>query len=310
MPPCATPRRRPTACQILPLVLERNRNGSASPSHAVEDGMMTVKETLVFHVRLAQDGALLIWRRLEIRGEGTIGTFAARSRTPCRGRTHLHEFRFPTGDKETRIGIPGLDEFKHEEEILASWETSLRAGSWRPRPSSYVYDFGDHWVHIVTLESRRRAESGGRYPRAPPASDGAHLRMSAARADTWSLSRRFRTGDTASINRIPVDRWALGFRGLPAGEGGILEAGKSASAGGSSVSDSPPSQAAAPGVGARNRAAAVAGADLHGDLQARNEVGDGAGGALGGAPPCPPGLIMRKPQVAELVIGRRYTQPG
>jgi hypothetical protein len=127
---------------------------------------MTVKEILVFHVRLAEI-APPIWRRIEIRGEGTFWHLhcAIQDAMPWEDR-HLHEFRFPTGDKETRIGIPGFGEFKDEEEILASWETSLK--DWFVAPAAqclYVYDFGDEWVHVVTLESRRPAESRGRYPR-------------------------------------------------------------------------------------------------------------------------------------------------
>jgi hypothetical protein len=78
---------------------------------------------------------------------------------------HLHEFQFPAGDERTRIGIPD-DEFEEDAEILTSWGTPLR--DWfgaAPARCLYVYDFGDHWVHTVTLEARRPAEPGQRYPR-------------------------------------------------------------------------------------------------------------------------------------------------
>lgn len=125
-----------------------------------------MKEIFVFHIRLAEI-APPIWRRLEIRAEGTFWHLhcAIQDAMPWED-VHLHEFRFPTGDAETRIGLPGAVEFEEDEMILASWETPLR--DWFvavPTQGSYVYDFGDTWMHTVTLEARRPAESRGRYPR-------------------------------------------------------------------------------------------------------------------------------------------------
>lgn len=121
------------------------------------------KEVLTFHVRLAEI-APAIWRRFEIRAEGTFWHLhcAIQDSMPWKDY-HLHEFRFPAGDRKTRIGITGFDE--GEEELLASWETPLK--DWfvaPPDQCNYVYDFGDHWEHTVTLESREPAEKGKRYP--------------------------------------------------------------------------------------------------------------------------------------------------
>ncbi len=125
-----------------------------------------MKEIFVFHVRLAEI-APAIWRRLEVRAEGTFWHLhcAIQDAMPW-DDTHLHEFGFPAGDEKTRIGLPGLDEFDDDEELLASWETPLK--DWfvaTPARCLYVYDFGDDWIHNITLEARRPAESGGRYPR-------------------------------------------------------------------------------------------------------------------------------------------------
>lgn len=122
------------------------------------------KEILVFHVQL-EEIAPAVWRRFEIRAEGSFWHLhcAIQDAMPWKDM-HLHEFQFPAGDVPTRIGIPGADEFE-EDEVLASWETSLK--DWfvaAPAQCLYVYDFGDEWVHTLTLESRRAAESGGRYP--------------------------------------------------------------------------------------------------------------------------------------------------
>jgi len=123
-----------------------------------------MKEIFVFHVRLAEV-APVIWRRLEIRAEQTFWSLhcAIQDAMPWEDK-HLHEFRFPSGDQETRIGIPGF-EVPSDEMILASWETPLR--DWFVNAAAqctYLYDFGDSWLHTVTLEARHPAE-GGRYPR-------------------------------------------------------------------------------------------------------------------------------------------------
>ncbi|HEX9731272.1 MAG TPA: plasmid pRiA4b ORF-3 family protein [Thermoanaerobaculia bacterium] len=124
-----------------------------------------MKEILVFHVRL-EEIFPAIWRRLELRREWTFWNLhcAIQDAMPWEDR-HLHEFQFPAGDDDARIGIPN-DDYPGEEKVLPSWETPLR--EWFVATSNqcrYHYDFGDDWIHTVTLESRRPAEPGGRYPR-------------------------------------------------------------------------------------------------------------------------------------------------
>lgn len=132
--------------------------------HAKVQAVM--KEILVLHVQLAEISPP-IWRRLEIRAEGTFWHLhcAIQDAMPW-DDAHLHEFQFPTGDEETRIGLPDADELEEDRMVLASWETPLN--DWLiavPARCLYVYDFGDEWVHNVILESRRPAEVRGRYPR-------------------------------------------------------------------------------------------------------------------------------------------------
>jgi hypothetical protein len=121
-----------------------------------------MREIFVFHVRLAEVTPV-IWRRLEIRAEQTFWALhcAIQDAMPWDDK-HLHEFRFPSGDEETRIGLPDLD----DEKLLASWDTPLR--DWFTNVAAqckYLYDFGDGWAHVVTLEARSPAEPGGKYPR-------------------------------------------------------------------------------------------------------------------------------------------------
>lgn len=118
----------------------------------------------VFHVQL-EDIAPTVWRRLEIRREKTFWDLhcAIQDAMPWDDK-HLHEFQFPSGDQEIRIGLPDPD--YDDLGILPSWETRLR--DWfftAPCRCSYLYDFGDGWCHTITLEAIKPAEKGGSYPR-------------------------------------------------------------------------------------------------------------------------------------------------
>ncbi len=125
-----------------------------------------MREIFVFHVHL-EEIAPLIWRRFEIRAEGTFWHLHCAIQDAFGWKDmHLHEFQFPSGDAEARIGIPGADEFDPGEALLASWEIPLK--DWfvaAPAHCTYQYDFGDDWYHAVTLEARRPAEPKMRYPR-------------------------------------------------------------------------------------------------------------------------------------------------
>ena len=118
----------------------------------------------VVHIEL-EEIAPVVWRRLEIRREKTFWDLhcAIQDAMPWEDR-HLHEFRFPAGDQETRIGLPDMD--YADVEVLPSWETRLR--DWffaAPSGCSYLYDFGDCWRHTIILEEIKPAAVGGKYPR-------------------------------------------------------------------------------------------------------------------------------------------------
>lgn len=125
---------------------------------------VTLGNCYVFHIELVELTPI-IWRRLEIRREKTFWDLhcAIQDAMPW-DDMHLHEFQFPSGDQETRIGFPDLD--YGDLEILASHETPLR--DWfiaAPSRCSYLYDFGDSWRHLITLEAIRPTKKGERYPR-------------------------------------------------------------------------------------------------------------------------------------------------
>jgi len=79
---------------------------------------------------------------------------------------HLHEFvmKTPTSLMEDRIGIPDDDGWE-DDGVLPGWETELLPYFSLENPKAeYMYDFGDGWAHLITLEKILPAQSGQTYP--------------------------------------------------------------------------------------------------------------------------------------------------
>lgn len=81
---------------------------------------------------------------------------------------HLHEFRIggSSRDDAILIGIPDDEEWEDLPEVQPGWEISVidylsEAGD----RTEYEYDFGDGWVHEVTLLRVQPREKGQRYPK-------------------------------------------------------------------------------------------------------------------------------------------------
>lgn len=65
-------------------------------------------------------------------------------------RSHLHEFRFDDGRK---IGIPGTD-WALDQDVMDYEKAKL--GLLRPGERfGYIFDFGDDWVHLCTVNEGR-----------------------------------------------------------------------------------------------------------------------------------------------------------
>jgi len=80
---------------------------------------------------------------------------------------HLHEYTVRHPVKGVgRIGIPSPDGDDFGEPPLPGWKEKV-TGWLAPKrnTASYEYDFGDGWVHKVTLEKVLPRERGARYPR-------------------------------------------------------------------------------------------------------------------------------------------------
>ena len=124
-----------------------------------------MSEIFVVYVEL-EDVDPVAWRKLEILASASFWDLhcAIQDVMPWENR-HLHEFRFPTGDAETQIGIPD-PELEADPDFVGSWETLLE--DWFPSlPTSctYIYDFGDSWRHRIILQSKTPASDGVEYPR-------------------------------------------------------------------------------------------------------------------------------------------------
>jgi hypothetical protein len=81
---------------------------------------------------------------------------------------HLHQFSIvnPSSGRKVEIGIPD-DEFDIEGdiEILPGWKQKISAYfSLGNNRADYIYDFGDHWEHVLKLEKIVPREKGIIYP--------------------------------------------------------------------------------------------------------------------------------------------------
>lgn len=105
-----------------------------------------------------------LWRRIEIRGDQTLGEFDGIMREAFAHDTvdHLSEFYLGT-DREWRSrGLGTIYPFGGGEgEEISVGDIGLSASD----RLTYVYDFGDDIQHILTLEEIGEPEEGTEYPR-------------------------------------------------------------------------------------------------------------------------------------------------
>ncbi len=81
--------------------------------------------------------------------------------------SHLHQFNVsaPLQDGRVRVGIPFDDGFDPHDTVLPGWGLPIADFfTLASRKVGYEYDFGDGWVHSVTLEKVFPLEKGVVYP--------------------------------------------------------------------------------------------------------------------------------------------------
>jgi hypothetical protein len=81
---------------------------------------------------------------------------------------HLHEFRLRDreGGEQVLVGIPTEEGFEDAPEVLPGWQIPVTEYLSAPGDrAEYEYDFGDSWLHEVTLQGVEPRVKGQRYPR-------------------------------------------------------------------------------------------------------------------------------------------------
>ena len=106
-----------------------------------------------------------VWRRIQVPENYTFwGLHVAIQDSMGWTDSHLHEFRVkePRTGREMHLGIPD-DEYDDDlHKILPGWEYHI-AGEYN-KEVLYVYDFGDNWRHVITLEELQTRKKDVRYP--------------------------------------------------------------------------------------------------------------------------------------------------
>jgi hypothetical protein len=109
---------------------------------------------------------LPIWRRIEVRGDATLGELHAVIQMAMGWtNSHLHHFIVGKPPNLRFIGAPdpheGDDLMGEENEDQITLGQVLSAAKTK---ITYEYDFGDSWEHEVVLEKIVEADAGTHYP--------------------------------------------------------------------------------------------------------------------------------------------------
>jgi hypothetical protein len=133
---------------------------ASTPAAKIAAPIYQIKVTL-------KDSKLPIWRRIEVRGDATLGELHAIIQMAM-GWTNSHQHHFIVGKSPNLrfIGAPipyegdDLPDEENEGQIVIS-----RVLSATKTKIVYEYDFGGSWEHEVVLEKIVEAEARAHYPR-------------------------------------------------------------------------------------------------------------------------------------------------
>jgi len=132
----------------------------------------------IFVFKIALDSRKSIWRRIALRGSQTLDDLhEAIFQAFDRDDEHLYSFYFPKPGSRGRGRLRDAVEYTHpmnagdsgpfdDEPLTGADAVQLSALRLRPgRKFLYLFDFGDEWLHEITVETVEGADDGGRYPR-------------------------------------------------------------------------------------------------------------------------------------------------
>ena len=109
-----------------------------------------------------------IWRRIEIPSTYSfwdlhVAIQDAMGWMDC----HLHEFTvaYRGRRRPIRIGVPSEDDELFGSEVQTEWQVPVTRYLGAPGDKChYEYDFGDGWLHRVTLKKVHALQAGAKYP--------------------------------------------------------------------------------------------------------------------------------------------------
>lgn len=124
---------------------------------------------LVYQLKITlKDSKPPIWRRIQVPASYTFWELHSAIQDAMGWtNSHLHEFRFHDrlSGVEKSFGIPCEEDFYDEIKILPGWKHKIsKYLNLAFTKMMYVYDFGDNWEHVITLEEILPAEKDVAYP--------------------------------------------------------------------------------------------------------------------------------------------------
>lgn len=133
-------------------------NKSATRKHAAPS---TTGKVYFIRIEL-RDTTPLVWRRIAVPATYSFWDLHVAIQDVMGWLDyHLHEFSIPQLDRRVAIGIP---DDETDDEQRAGWNEQIADHFSNIWSFTYLYDFGDQWVHDVSVEALHDSD-GGVYPR-------------------------------------------------------------------------------------------------------------------------------------------------
>jgi len=105
-----------------------------------------------------------IWRTILVRGSATLHQLHMAIQRAM-GWTNSHLYQFEIGD-DRYTDLKTVEPFDEDDVSLDARTTRLSSLGLVPgKGFTYLYDFGDHWLHDVTVDAIEAPEAGTSYPR-------------------------------------------------------------------------------------------------------------------------------------------------
>ena len=131
------------------------------------DIAMLKNQIYQFYIEM-QDITPKIWRRIQVPGHYNFWDLHVAIQDAMGWLDyHLHEFAIRGKGKRTEalLGIPDFEGIGDLPEVFPGWEIPVfHYFNDLGVEATYLYDYGDHWMHRVKLEGYMHKEKGVKYP--------------------------------------------------------------------------------------------------------------------------------------------------